>query len=168
MADDEKKEEKPFPLLGVDPNAPKGQAVDYDTITDKELIALMKANASEILLIDVRDPDEEEGDFIGGHIKGAINIPTFDFVDNLPELITAKNVSEKKNVVIYGMNSKARGPQSYRLYMKAKQALISADDKKDNQRDWYHRTSTKTHKFTSYDTASTHSYLSMMYNMYNI
>mmetsp|Transcript_5644 Transcript_5644/g.4933 ORF Transcript_5644/g.4933 Transcript_5644/m.4933 type:complete len:105 (-) Transcript_5644:64-378(-) len=96
--DDEKKEA--YPAVGVDPNA-KEIEVDYDTITDKELIEKLKKNDKDILIIDVRDPDPEEGDYIGGNIKGSINIPTFDFVDKLPEIITPKNLEEKKNHNIY-------------------------------------------------------------------
>eukprot|EP01083_Nonionella_stella_P009034 26183_1 len=122
---DEKKQA--YPLIGVDPDA-KPAELDYETITDKELIALMKMNAKEVLVIDVRDPDKD-GDFLGGNIKGAMNIPTYNFVDQLPNLITEENVAEKKTVVFLCMMSKGRGPQTYRLYDKAREFL--GKDKKD-------------------------------------
>ena len=108
--------------------------VDYDTISDKELVELIKNKSSEVLVIDVRDPDPEEGDYLGGNIINSVNIPSYDFVDKLPEIINTKNLSDNgiKTVVIVGMMSKSRGPQCYRLYNKAKHLLITNDNKLDN------------------------------------
>mmetsp|Transcript_5643 Transcript_5643/g.4932 ORF Transcript_5643/g.4932 Transcript_5643/m.4932 type:complete len:212 (-) Transcript_5643:206-841(-) len=122
--DDEKKEANPI----VNANA-KEIEVDYDTIDDKQLIEKLKKNASEVLIIDARDPDPEEGDYIGGNIKGAVNIPSFDFVDKLPEIITSKNLEEKKTIIFTCMMSKGRGPQIYKLYNKARDTLTKDADK---------------------------------------
>eukprot|EP00483_Globobulimina_turgida_P012112 UN12134 len=126
--DDEKKQN--YPLIGIVPNA-KEIEVDYDTISDKDLIEFMK-KPSELLIIDVRDPDKPDGDFLGGNICGAVNIPSFDLVDKLPEIITEKNLEEKKTIVFLCMMSKGRGPQTYRLYNKAREALLKPVEKKDD------------------------------------
>eukprot|EP00484_Ammonia_sp_Unknown_P001131 CAMPEP_0197022610 /NCGR_PEP_ID=MMETSP1384-20130603/3439_1 /TAXON_ID=29189 /ORGANISM="Ammonia sp." /LENGTH=203 /DNA_ID=CAMNT_0042450679 /DNA_START=95 /DNA_END=706 /DNA_ORIENTATION=+ len=126
MADDEKKQ---------DAAAAAKVEHDYETVDDKQLIELMKAKASEVLIVDVRDPDEEEGDYQGGHVKGSINVPSFDVVDKLPELITANNVKEKKTVVFLCMAGKGNSPQSYRSYNKARSLLTKGDAKKDDSKD---------------------------------
>ena len=126
MADDNKEEKKEEGKVKEVKEAP----VDYDTMTDKQLIESIKANSKELLIIDVRDPDPEDGDYIGGNIKGSVNIPSYDVVDKLPEIITKENLNEKKTVIFTCMMSKGRGPQSYRLYNKARDMLTG--DKKDD------------------------------------
>lgn len=133
LADDEKKEMDPVPVIGVNPNAAANPIkVDYDQITDKEVIEMMKDDADQILIIDVRDPDLEEGDFPGGKIKGAVNVPTFDFVDTLPQIITKDNAS-KRTVIFVSMTSQARGPQCYRLYKKARSLLCDKKEAADSE-----------------------------------
>merc|ERR1712048_789611 len=94
-------------------------------------IALLQKAADQTLIIDVRDPDAEEGDFPGGNIKGAVNVPTFDFVDTLPQIITKDNMA-KSTVVFVSMTSQARGPQCYRLYNKAR-SMISGKKVSDSE-----------------------------------
>eukprot|EP00485_Elphidium_margaritaceum_P003962 CAMPEP_0202686576 /NCGR_PEP_ID=MMETSP1385-20130828/2327_1 /ASSEMBLY_ACC=CAM_ASM_000861 /TAXON_ID=933848 /ORGANISM="Elphidium margaritaceum" /LENGTH=207 /DNA_ID=CAMNT_0049341177 /DNA_START=109 /DNA_END=732 /DNA_ORIENTATION=+ len=131
MADDEKKQD--YPLIGVDPGAQI--KYDFEQIDDKKLIELIKSKASELLIVDVRDPDEEDGDYVGGNVKGSVNIPTFDFVEKLPEIITDKNLQAKNTVVFYCMSGKGSSVDAYKLYNKARSTLTASADKKDDKTD---------------------------------
>lgn len=114
----------------------------FSLITDKELIVLLaneqKQQSKELLIIDVRDSSLEDGDFQGGHIYGAVNIPNYDFVDELPNVFHKKyKAADMKHVVFHCMYSRSRARQCYRFYEKARALLIikgkkSNDDGKDN------------------------------------
>merc|ERR1712087_492385 len=103
-----------------------GENLDYETITDKEGIDLMKASAGELLVIDVRDASAEDGDYAGGNIKGCVNVSFSDFVDKLPEILSADNVSSRKTVVLASLSGKNRSPNCFRYYKKARELLSNA------------------------------------------
>ena len=71
-------------------------------ITPKEL----KNKISEVQLIDIREPYE----FKDGNIKGSINIPMGDFLENLDQL------DKSKQIVIYCNTARRSKPVVYMTY----------------------------------------------------
>lgn len=66
------------------------------------------ARASSTLVVDVRDDD-----FIGGHVPGALNVPSVTFRDSLAAIRTA--AKDKSIVVFHCMKSQVRGPKCARI-----------------------------------------------------
>jgi Cdc25 family phosphatase len=84
-------------------------------ITCGELAELIANSSSKVAVIDVRDED-----FVGGHIKGAINSPSEDLEDDdeLEALIERVCVGgeSKSEVVFHCMKSQERGPTCARRF----------------------------------------------------
>lgn len=62
-------------------------AQQTQTISQQGLLSLMAGPSSEVLILDVRTPDE----FSQGHIKGAINISHDQIENNLSKIMAYKN-----------------------------------------------------------------------------
>lgn len=79
--------------------------ISYIQPSELERLISDEAERSKIVIIDVRDDD-----FIGGHIKGAVNAPTHNFDNDqyIDKLI--KNVSSAKTIVFHCYKSQQRGP----------------------------------------------------------
>lgn len=62
---------------------------------------------SRILVLDVRDED-----FSGGHIRGCINIPSYDLSSehNLDRFIATKLTDDVESVIVHCYLSQQRGP----------------------------------------------------------
>ena len=58
----------------------------YTRISQDEAMQMMQEQ-TDYLIVDVRRPDE----FAEGHIAGAINVPSDDITDDMPELLPDKN-----------------------------------------------------------------------------
>ena len=71
-------------------------------ITPKELLKKL----SKVQLIDIREPYEVKD----GHIKGSINIPMGDFLENLDQL------DKSKQIVIYCNTARRSKPIVYMTY----------------------------------------------------
>ena len=71
-------------------------------ITPKEL----SSKISEVQLIDIREPYEVED----GNIKGSINIPMGDFLENLDKL------DKSKQIIIYCNTARRSKPVVYMTY----------------------------------------------------
>jgi phage shock protein E len=70
-------------------------------ITPEEVKKLMNSDISNVMLIDVRTPEE----YISGHIKGSINLP----LQILGEEVTARNLDKNTKIIVYcksGVRSK--------------------------------------------------------------
>ena len=84
-------------------------SLPYRAITHEQLrqmIAPSEDSGTEserpsFIIFDVRDPNR---DFPGGHIRGAINVPSQLFRHRLPELI--REYSDRQNVIIHCMYSR--------------------------------------------------------------
>ncbi|KAG6174609.1 hypothetical protein E4U35_008205 [Claviceps purpurea] len=68
-------------------------------------------------IIDVRD-----GDYIGGHIKGCINIPTLQLDLRMPRLV--EELKNKRMVVFHCALSQQRGPTAAMKYSQGREALL--------------------------------------------
>ncbi|KAG6058249.1 hypothetical protein E4U17_000218 [Claviceps sp. LM77 group G4] len=68
-------------------------------------------------IIDVRD-----GDYIGGHIKGCINIPTLQLDLRMPRLV--EELKHKRMVVFHCALSQQRGPTAAMKYSQVREALL--------------------------------------------
>ena len=70
-------------------------------ISPQELEALIKSDAEDYLIVDVRDDD-----YRGGNIKGAINIPSEKFMLKLHQLIDDTQNASK--IIFHCMLSQQR------------------------------------------------------------
>ncbi|KAL5600899.1 hypothetical protein BROUX41_005737 [Berkeleyomyces rouxiae] len=70
-------------------------------------------------VVDVRDTD-----YIGGHIKGCINIPFHSFELMLPSLI--QRLASKKTVIFHCALSQQRGPSAALKYIRELERLGNA------------------------------------------
>ncbi|KAG5518838.1 hypothetical protein PMAC_002368 [Pneumocystis sp. 'macacae'] len=67
-------------------------------------------NKGKITIVDVR-----EDDFIGGYIKGALHIPSYELPSNILNLVQkTKNTEE---IIFYCFLSQQRGPRGARLFL---------------------------------------------------
>lgn len=71
------------------------------------------ATAKTLAVVDVRDED-----YIGGHIKGAVNVPSTAFHISLPTLTDNLTTQNKEKVVFHCMLSQQRGPSCASAYVR--------------------------------------------------
>jgi Cdc25 family phosphatase len=78
-----------------------------DSICAEELSRLLLLG-TEMVVVDVRDED-----FSGGHLPGAIHVPSQEFAEKAAAV--ALQVAEHSICVIHCMKSSVRGPACYRV-----------------------------------------------------
>ncbi|RKF78924.1 CDC25-like phosphatase YCH1 [Golovinomyces cichoracearum] len=71
---------------------------------------------SKIAVVDVRDED-----YIGGHIKNSINVPSTTLVIAMPELV--RKLQDKELVVFHCALSQQRGPRAALHYLRERDKL---------------------------------------------
>ncbi|CAH0054839.1 unnamed protein product [Clonostachys solani] len=86
------------------------------TLSEK-ILAERDAKDTTFAIIDVRDDD-----YIGGHIKGATNVPSHQLDATMPTLV--RRLREKKAVVFHCMLSQVRGPKSALAYLRDRDGLL--------------------------------------------
>lgn len=72
----------------------------------QELAGLLEADASSVIILDVRDDDAE-----GGHIASALHFPDTTFRERLDEVVALVRSKDPKFVVLHCMESIMRGPR---------------------------------------------------------
>lgn len=79
-----------------------------DYLSAKQLVERLEDSKDNeerrILVVDVR-----QGDFAGGNVRGALNVPSDEFEDRLDELMSL-TVGKNRDVVFHCMLSQVRGP----------------------------------------------------------
>ncbi|KAK3318194.1 hypothetical protein B0H66DRAFT_477034 [Apodospora peruviana] len=80
-----------------------------------------------IAIVDVRDDD-----YIGGHIKGALNFPSRTLDAMLPTLI--RQLQDKQTVVFHCALSQQRGPGAALRYIRERDRLLASDAKKNKKK----------------------------------
>lgn len=80
-------------------------------IKREELEDLLTNESHKIVIVDVRDDD-----FEGGHIPGAVNVPSTEFQDSLQTLMDGIIASDKEIVIFHCMKSQVRGPQCSKIF----------------------------------------------------
>ena len=97
-------------------------------MTREKLASLLQSElAGTIAIVDVRDSD-----YIGGHIKGAQNVPSSSLDYRLPELV--RKLEGKSKVVFHCALSQQRGPAAARRYHAEKQrAMKESVSQKNNE-----------------------------------
>jgi Cdc25 family phosphatase len=104
--------------------------VEY--LSRAELAEIIKLGKECISIIDVRDED-----FVGGHIKGAINSPSEDLEDDdeLEALVGKVCLGKRRNkcskVVFHCMKSQERGPTCARRFAN-KLSLLMDEETEEN------------------------------------
>ncbi|KAF9099115.1 hypothetical protein BGX29_007289 [Mortierella sp. GBA35] len=93
------------------------------TFVDSEVVRTLledktKVAGKDYLVIDVRDVD-----YIGGHIRGSVNIPSSELPDKLPELI--EEYKEVPQLFFHCALSQVRGPKAANRWA---QALAARDE----------------------------------------
>ncbi|KAK4448400.1 arsenate reductase 2.1 [Podospora aff. communis PSN243] len=90
--------------------------------TLSKLILAQAAAASDptIAIVDVRDDD-----YIGGHIKGAQNVPSRSLDAMLPTLV--RKLQDKETVVFHCALSQQRGPSAALRYIRERDRLLPSD-----------------------------------------
>eukprot|EP01028_Stygiella_incarcerata_P002392 TRINITY_DN1447_c0_g1_i1.p3 TRINITY_DN1447_c0_g1~~TRINITY_DN1447_c0_g1_i1.p3 ORF type:complete len:144 (+),score=40.64 TRINITY_DN1447_c0_g1_i1:100-531(+) len=88
-------------------------SVEY--VSPHEVAALLRGESEEsFVIVDVRDTD-----FNGGHIRGAFNIPIFNFSDLELVKQLVSGWKEKDRVIFHCMLSQSRGPKAARTFWRA-------------------------------------------------
>mmetsp|Transcript_29963 Transcript_29963/g.54821 ORF Transcript_29963/g.54821 Transcript_29963/m.54821 type:complete len:126 (-) Transcript_29963:155-532(-) len=84
---------------------------DLSYMEPYQLSSLLRSNEkNNVTVVDVRDDD-----FEGGHIKGAVNIPSLQF-NNEPYMEpVVQNLQKSSLVVVHCMFSQVRGPKCARI-----------------------------------------------------
>lgn len=89
---------------------------DLKWITREDLAPLVRSGAPELTIVDVRD-----NDYIGGHIKGCMNVPTDTHDYRIPELV--RTLRDQDTVVFHCVLSQQRGPSSALRYLRERDRL---------------------------------------------
>ncbi|KAF4123053.1 hypothetical protein GMORB2_6601 [Geosmithia morbida] len=88
-------------------------------MTAKTLSIKILEETATTAVIDVRDDD-----YIGGHIKGSINVPSRQFDAMMPTL--ARRLLDKKTVVFHCALSQQRGPSAALKYLRERDGALKA------------------------------------------
>ncbi|KAF2098897.1 Rhodanese-like protein [Rhizodiscina lignyota] len=75
--------------------------------------------SSSVAIIDVRGSD-----YIGGHIRGCVNVPSSDLDWRTPELV--RTLKDKDMVVFHCALSQQRGPAAALRYLRERERLLGA------------------------------------------
>ena len=78
---------------------------------------LLSARVSSVAIIDVRDDD-----FVGGHIRDCIHVPTPALDHKIPELI--RTLGHKETVVFHCSLSQQRGPTAALRYLRERETKL--------------------------------------------
>ena len=90
-------------------------------MTREKLASLLQSELrGSVAVVDVRDED-----YVGGHIKGAQNVPSSSLDYRIPELL--RTLKEKEMVVFHCALSQQRGPAAARRYLAEKQRQSQKD-----------------------------------------
>lgn len=81
------------------------------------LLSLSESASSPIAVIDVRGSD-----YIGGHIRGCINVPASDLDYRTPELVWT--LKDKDMIVFHCALSQQRGPAAALRYLRERERLL--------------------------------------------
>ena len=91
-------------------------------MTKETLADLLGApSAGAVAVIDVRDDD-----YVGGHIKGAQNVPSSTLDYRMPELV--RTLKGKEKIIFHCALSQQRGPAAARMYLREKDKAITRDE----------------------------------------
>src|SRR5579871_1895556 len=79
-----------------------------------------------LAIVDVRDSD-----YIGGHIRGCINVPSPSLDWKMPELV--RQLKDKETVVFHCALSQQRGPSAALSYLREKDRLFPTNKEKGSE-----------------------------------
>ena len=79
-----------------------------------------------LAIVDVRDSD-----YIGGHIRGCINVPSPSLDWKIPELV--RQLKDKEIVVFHCALSQQRGPNAALSYLREKERIFPANNEKGGE-----------------------------------
>lgn len=102
---------------------------DLEFISRDSLAQAIRSNDSKTTVVDVRGDD-----FIGGHIKGARNVPTNQLDYKIPELV--RTLRDQDRVVFHCSLSQQRGPSSALRYIREREKMArkgEVEERKDGK-----------------------------------
>lgn len=82
---------------------------------------LLSSDSSKVAVVDVRGDD-----YVGGHIKSSINIPSSSLDDRMPEII--ETLGDKDIVVFHCALSQQRGPGAALKYLRERDSKSKKQD----------------------------------------
>ncbi|OQR85718.1 hypothetical protein THRCLA_23009 [Thraustotheca clavata] len=105
-----------------------------ERITARELAAILKdpVQKNKVRVIDVRDSD-----FIGGHIRGAINLPEDHFQDDDEVDEIVEEYKDVPQIVFHCMMSQIRGPFCAKRFKSRMEIVLEDAPKKPDVRVLY-------------------------------
>src|SRR6201996_4721979 len=90
-----------------------------ESLASRLLSLSQPVSSSSIAIVDVRGSD-----YIGGHIRGCLNVPSSDLDWRTPELV--RTLKEKEIVVFHCALSQQRGPAAALRYLRERERLLGA------------------------------------------
>ncbi|KAK5015783.1 Rhodanese-like domain-containing protein [Cryomyces antarcticus] len=93
----------------------------------ESLASVVRSSSPSTAVVDVRDSD-----YIGGHIRGCMNVPSSELDYRIPELV--RKLKDKDTVVFHCALSQQRGPSAALRYVRERNRLLGIDpnDEKGN------------------------------------
>ncbi|KDR82495.1 hypothetical protein GALMADRAFT_237814 [Galerina marginata CBS 339.88] len=92
--------------------------INGDELAD--LIKSGKVPKKDFVVIDVRDDD-----YVGGNIKGSVNLPSREFLMNVDGLV--KDTKQVPLVIFHCSLSQVRGPKAARVYSETRKNVVDKD-----------------------------------------
>ncbi|KAI6370594.1 hypothetical protein MCOR25_004137 [Pyricularia grisea] len=90
----------------------------------RDLLLAEKADDPKVAVVDVRDDD-----YIGGHIKGALNVPSQQLDARMPTLV--RQLQDKPTVIFHCALSQQRGPGAALRYIRERDEALKKAKVKD-------------------------------------
>uniref|UniRef100_K3WPS9 protein-tyrosine-phosphatase n=1 Tax=Globisporangium ultimum (strain ATCC 200006 / CBS 805.95 / DAOM BR144) TaxID=431595 RepID=K3WPS9_GLOUD len=101
-----------------------------ERISATELVETLRSpTARRPLIIDVRDTD-----FVGGHIRSAVNLPEENFIEDDDVDALVEKYKDEDTIVFHCMMSQIRGPSCARRFLSRMAVVLENEDKKPNVR----------------------------------
>ncbi|TLD18112.1 hypothetical protein PspLS_10446 [Pyricularia sp. CBS 133598] len=90
----------------------------------RDLLLAEKADDPKVAVVDVRDDD-----YIGGHIKGALNVPSQQLDARMPTLV--RQLQDKPTVIFHCALSQQRGPGAALRYIRERDEALKKTKDQD-------------------------------------
>lgn len=87
---------------------PETTPLESDYVDSSEVASLIKNSPDDIAIIDLR-----KNDFVGGKIKGALNIPYTSITNSIGDLYRLFSKAGKKQVIIHCVSSRDRATRTW-------------------------------------------------------
>lgn len=87
---------------------PKSTPTESDYVDSSEVASLIKSSSDDIVIIDLR-----KNDYVGGKIKGALNIPYTSITNSIGDLYRLLSKAGIKQIIIHCVSSRDRATRTW-------------------------------------------------------